>query len=190
MTLTGLSRDSLEMQSMLLCRLFIMSLLTKIFSNITISSRIWLTIWRIYRLLSKLHLCKIQKQLFRIGYVLAIIVFTASFIFIIYDLKRQVILMRNTGSCELPIQQIGKIEETALFPGKYIINCVVGFLIFCLVFTLFFTIICHPLFWKLIWENRIFLLAFIIPKIIQIIIKLIAKKVVFISNLRVMRYTK
>ena len=108
---------------------------------------------------------------------MGVIITIMAFISIIIDFKLQIMKLRR-GVCDIDYK-IGKIAFTGDFPGIYISNCVIAFLIITTLFTLIGAIIFHKLFWELVWQYRMVIIAFMIPFIISAIQKLILSKLAY-----------
>ena len=98
---------------------------------------------------------------------MAVIIILGAFISIIFDFKLQVIKLRS-GNCDLDYIQAG-IDDAGDFPGKFISNAVIAFLVIIIMITLLGAIMLHPLFWQVIWEQRMAILMFLIPYLISVI---------------------
>ena len=109
------------------------------------------------------------------GCILGVVITIVAFIVIIYDFKLQVIKLRE-GKCDLSYNE-GGIDDAGDFPGMFISNCVIGFIIITIMFTFVGAILFHELFWKLMEEYWLVILIFLIPFIINIIQEVILLKV-------------
>ena len=99
----------------------------------------------------------------------------------IFDFKTQVLKLRK-GECDLGYKykdSKSSVAEADYFPGKFISNCVIAFILVTTIFTLAGAILFHPLFWELIWEHRNKILIFLIPYLITLIKDLIIKKLCY-----------
>ncbi len=107
--------------------------------------------------------------------------YLVSMVEILHDFRTQTLLMRRGKSM---FQEEGKEREASLvdaaeFPGLFVINCMLGFLLFCAVFMLIFTVFYHPLLWLYLYENLWYIALVLIPFALEFLIDFLCEKFVY-----------
>ncbi len=129
------------------------------------------------------ELTKLQRALkysFITAIVFGSVCFAYSILSIVLDFKLQAILMRTHRSIFQKGDDIqGSLVDAAEFPGLFVVNSILGFLIFCVVFMIFFTVLYHPLFWLAIYENLWYILLILIPLAIDFVLDFVCEKFVY-----------
>lgn len=76
-----------------------------------------------------------------------------------------------------------QIAAAANFPGNFISNCAIGYILFNFLFVLIFSVFCHPLFWEFLGEYWIYILIIGILAAVGLIIMPILNKILYGPNM-------
>ncbi len=117
----------------------------------------------------------------RTAVVLGTVGYAASILELVWDFRSQALLMRKGRSV---LQEPGEEREASMvdaaeFPGLFIVNCMLGFLIFCVIFMLAFTVVYHPLLWLYVYENLWYIALVVIALAVEFAADCLCEKFVY-----------